>query len=117
MAVCDRHGHDDHLAHHNRVASRSAILRDGRRRSHRIGHWFKLAFPRRTILVYNTYQPDRFDKALARLEALHAAPVDVVYTSPLLRRLSHRTGPVIESPIDLAKFVPRRMREKGARSP
>jgi hypothetical protein len=35
----------------------------------RIGHWFKLALPQRTILVYNTYQPDRFDKALARLEA------------------------------------------------
>ena len=72
----------------------------------RIGHWFKAAFPRRTILVYNTYQPDRFVKALARLEAWHRTPVEVVYTSPLLRRLSHRPGPVIESPIDIQKFVP-----------
>ena len=72
----------------------------------RIGHWFKLAFPQRTILVYNTYQPDRFDKALARLEAWHAGPVEVVYTSPLLRGLSSRPGPVIESPIDLTMFVP-----------
>jgi glycosyltransferase involved in cell wall biosynthesis len=72
----------------------------------RVGHWFKAAFPRRTILVYNTYQPDRFVKALARLEAWHCTPVEVVYTSPLLRRLSHRPGPVIESPIDLHKFAP-----------
>ncbi|HEX8013485.1 MAG TPA: glycosyltransferase family 4 protein [Casimicrobiaceae bacterium] len=73
----------------------------------RVGHWFKAAFPRRTILIYNTYQPDRLAKALSRLEAWHRAPVEVVYTSPLLRRLSHRPGPVIESAIDLAKFVPR----------
>lgn len=74
----------------------------------RVGHWFKAAFPERTILVYNTYQPDRFAKALARLEAWHRTPVEVVYTSPLLRRLSHRPGRIIESPINLDKFVPRR---------
>jgi len=72
----------------------------------RVGHWFKAALPRRTILVYNTYQPDRFAKALARLQAWHRAPVEVVYTSPLLRSLSHVPGPVIESPIDLAHFSP-----------
>jgi glycosyltransferase involved in cell wall biosynthesis len=72
----------------------------------RVGHWFKATLPRRTILVYNTYQPDRFAKALARLEAWHRTPVEVVYASPLLRRLSHRPGPVIESPIDLAEFIP-----------
>jgi glycosyltransferase involved in cell wall biosynthesis len=81
----------------------------------RVGHWFKAAFPRRTILVYNTHQPDRFGKALARLEAWHRTPVEVVYTSPLLRRLSHRPGPVIESPIDLRKFVPRQLRARHAR--
>jgi glycosyltransferase involved in cell wall biosynthesis len=74
----------------------------------RVGHWFKASFPERTILVYNTHQPDRFAKTLARLEAWHRAPVEVVYTSPLLRRLSNRPGPVIESPIDLGKFVPAR---------
>ncbi|HTS22265.1 MAG TPA: glycosyltransferase [Casimicrobiaceae bacterium] len=72
----------------------------------RVGHWFKAAFPQRTILVYNTYQPDRLAKALARLEAWHRTPVEVVYTSPLLRRLSSRPGPVIESPIDLDRFIP-----------
>jgi len=73
----------------------------------RVGHWFKAAFPDRTILVYNTHQPDRFAKTLARLEAWHRTPVEVVYTSPLLRRLSQRPGPVIESPINLRKFTPR----------
>ena len=74
----------------------------------RVGHWFKAAFPDRTILVYNTHQPDRFAKSLARLEAWHRTPVEVVYTSPMLRRLSQRPGPVIESPINLRKFTPRR---------
>jgi glycosyltransferase involved in cell wall biosynthesis len=72
----------------------------------RIGHWYKAAFPRRTILVYNTYQPDRLAKVLARLRAWHRTPVELVYASPLLRRLSHYPGPVIESPIDLAEFMP-----------
>jgi len=73
----------------------------------RVGHWFKAALPQRTILVYNTHQPDRFAKTLARLQAWHRTPVEVVHTSPLLRQLSNRPGPVIESPIDLDKFFPR----------
>ena len=73
----------------------------------RIGHWFKAAFPQRTILIYNTHQPDRLAKVLRRLESWHRTPVEVVYTSPLLRRLSDRPGPVIESPIDLRRFAPR----------
>ncbi len=72
----------------------------------RIGHWFKASFPRRTILVYNTHQPDRLPKVLQRLRAWHRTPVEVVYTSPLLRRLSDQPGVVIESPIDLAHFAP-----------
>ena len=81
----------------------------------RVGHWFKAALPRRTILVYNTYQPDRLAKALARLQGWYRAPVEVVYTSPLLRRLSHLPGPVIESPIDLQKFMPLQARVQRAR--
>ena len=73
----------------------------------RIGHWFKLAFPRRTILVYNTHQPDRLTKVLRRLQGWHRTPVEIVYTSSLLRSLSGHPGPIIESPIDIAHFVPR----------
>jgi len=79
----------------------------------RVGHWFKAALPQRTILVYNTYQPDRFAKALGRLQAWHRAPVEVVYTSPLLRSLSYVPGPVIESPIDLSHFSPARTARPG----
>jgi len=77
----------------------------------RIGHWFKAALPRRTILIYNTYQQDRLDKAVQRLRAWHRAPVEIVYTSSLLQRLSSRPGLVIESPIDLARFTPARRRD------
>jgi len=81
----------------------------------RVGHWFKAAWPLRTILVYNTHQPDRLAKAIARLEAWHRTPVEVAYTSPLLRRLSDRPGPVIESPIDIDKFFPKpRVSERGS---
>lgn len=82
----------------------------------RVGHWFKGAWPRRTILVYNTFQPDRFAKAMARLEAWHRTPVEVVYASPLLRRLSQVPGPVIESPIDLGQFAPAPSRARPARA-
>jgi glycosyltransferase involved in cell wall biosynthesis len=82
----------------------------------RVGHWFKAALPRRTILVYNTYQPDRFAKAHARLQAWHRTAVEVVYASPLLRRLSQIPGPVIESPIDLTQFAPKPDRDRSART-
>ena len=72
----------------------------------RIGHWYKAALPQRTILIYNTYQPDRLEKAVRRLAAWHQTPVELVYTSTLLRKLSDRPGQVIESPIDLARFTP-----------
>ena len=77
----------------------------------RIGHWYKAALPRRTILIYNTYQPDRLQKAVHRLRAWHRAPVELVYASTLLRKLSDLPGLVIESPIDLARFAPARRRE------
>jgi len=73
----------------------------------RIGHWFKVSLPRRIILIYNTFQPDRLEKVLRRLRAWHQTPVEVVYTSPLLRKLSSYPGPVIESPIDIGRFMPR----------
>jgi len=73
----------------------------------RIGHWFKASLPQRIILIYNTFQPDRLEKALGRLRAWHKAPVELVYTSPLLRKLSPYPGPVIESPVDITRFVPR----------
>ena len=65
------------------------------------------------ILVYNTYQPDRLAKALRRACGPGRTPVEVVYASPLLRRLSNHPETVIESPIDLAEFIPP-LRRSGA---
>ena len=80
----------------------------------RVGHWFRLAMPHRTVLIYNTDQQDRLEKNLRRLSAWHDTPVEVVYTSPTLRRMSAGpAGPVIESPIDIARFVP--VRDASAR--
>jgi glycosyltransferase involved in cell wall biosynthesis len=81
----------------------------------RMGHWFKASFPRRIILIYNTFQPDRLEKALRRLGAWHRASVELVYTSPLLRELSSYPGQVIESPIDIARFVPQAATSHPAR--
>src|SRR5579862_6398610 len=73
----------------------------------RVGHWFRFALPQRSVLIYNTHQPDRLRKTLRRLQAWHRGPVEVAYTSTSLRRMSGGTaGHVIESPIDLARFVP-----------
>ena len=83
----------------------------------RVGHWYKAAFPRRTILIYNTHQPDRLPKVLARLRAWHRTPVEIVYTSPLLRRLSKHPGVVIESPIDLGRFAPQSQRCRDGTRP
>lgn len=79
----------------------------------RIGHWYKAALPARTILIYNTFQPDRLQRALQRLRAWHRAPVEIVYTSRLLRRHSDEPGTVIESPIDIAQFRPAHGRKPG----
>jgi glycosyltransferase involved in cell wall biosynthesis len=82
----------------------------------RVGHWFRIAMPQRIVLIYNTHQPDRLRKNLLRLSAWHRAPVEVVYTSPALRRLSvGPAGPVIESPIDIARFLPASDAAGGAR--
>lgn len=69
----------------------------------RVGHWVRLARPDRIVLVYNTHQPDRLRKTLARVRFAGRWP-EVVYTSESLRRMHGGHGPVLESPIDLARF-------------
>lgn len=71
----------------------------------RIGHWTRLASFDRVVVIYNTDQPDRLAKNVTRLSrAGHR--VDVVYTSRALQRRHHGAGPVLESPIDVARFRP-----------
>ena len=79
----------------------------------RVGHWVRFASPERVVVLYNTAQPDRLRKNLARIASCGRA-AEVVYTSHALRRLERGHGPVLESPIDLARFV---YRERGAARP
>ena len=72
----------------------------------RVGHWIRLARPSRLILIYNTNQPDRLQKNLNRLAAGGQNHVEVVFTSPLLKRLAGGDGEVMESPIDVRRFTP-----------
>jgi glycosyltransferase involved in cell wall biosynthesis len=71
----------------------------------RIGHWVRLARPARTVVIYNTLQPDRLTKNLARLRSSGCDP-EVVYTSRALRCLEGGRGVVLESPIDVERFRP-----------
>ncbi len=77
----------------------------------RVGHWVRFSAPERVIVLYNTAQPDRLRKNLARIGSCGLAP-EVVYTSPALRHVEHGHGPVLESLIDLARF-PYRERDRS----
>jgi glycosyltransferase involved in cell wall biosynthesis len=73
----------------------------------RIGHWTRLASFDRVLILYNTNQPDRLAKNVQRLERA-GHDVEVIYTSQALRRLHGGQGDVLESPIDVQRFSPRR---------
>ena len=74
----------------------------------RIGHWTRFTHSDRAIIIYNTDQPDRLAKNVARLERGGHA-VEVVYTSRALRRRHGASGHVLESPIDVTRFRPWRL--------
>ena len=70
----------------------------------RIGHWVRFAAPRRVALIYNTLQPDRLRKNLRRIASC-GRTAEVVYTSLALRQREQGHGPILQSPIDLARFA------------
>lgn len=71
----------------------------------RVGHWIRAARPERTLIVYNTDQPERLAKNVRRIACAGPQP-QIIYTSHALRRLHGGTGPVLESPIDVKRFRP-----------
>ncbi len=75
----------------------------------RIGHWVHFARPRRVVVLYNTDQPDRLAKNLRRLAWTGCAP-EVIYTSAALRCRHGGSGRVLESPVDVLRFLPLRVR-------
>jgi glycosyltransferase involved in cell wall biosynthesis len=63
----------------------------------RVGHWVRLARPRRVVVIYNTDQPDRLAKNLRRISHCGRAPRggrDVAGA----RRAHRREGPVPREP-------------------
>lgn len=68
--------------------------------------WIEHAQPRRTILVYNTHSPRRLAAAIERLSLSGCRPVEIVYASETLKRLTGLPGEVQPSWIDLQRFSP-----------
>jgi len=70
------------------------------------GKWVHLAVPRRVIVVYNTPDPDLFERQWHRLSRFGTRAVEVVYASNWLQRSAGRPGVVHPSLIDLDRFRP-----------
>lgn len=66
--------------------------------------WIEQAQPRRTILIYNTHSPRRLAAAVERLSLSGRRPVEIVYASETLKRLTGLPGEVQPSWIDLRRF-------------
>jgi len=71
----------------------------------RVGHWVRLAAAARTVVLYNTHQPERLARNLERIRGAGPEP-EIVYTSCALRRMHGGSGAVLESPIDVHRFRP-----------
>jgi glycosyltransferase involved in cell wall biosynthesis len=81
------------------------------------GKWVHLARPRRVILVYNTPDPDLFERQFRRLSRFGTRAVEVVYASRWLQRSAGRPGVVHPSPIDLDRFRPAAPRHQAEGRP
>ena len=77
------------------------------------GKWVHLAVPRRVIVVYNTPDPDLFERQVGRLSRFGTRAVEVVYASKWLERATGRPGVVHPSLIDLDRFHPAERRGQG----
>ncbi|MBS0319186.1 MAG: glycosyltransferase family 4 protein [Proteobacteria bacterium] len=68
-----------------------------------VGRWIRFAEPARVVVIFNTDQPRWLRDNLARI-ATSGCTAEVVYTSHALRKRHNGVGPVLESPIDVARF-------------
>ena len=71
-----------------------------------VGAWISFARPRRTILVLNTLNLDRFAQRRRQLAVNDSRDVEIVYASEMIRKLADYPGSVEVSPIDIDRFVP-----------
>ena len=71
-----------------------------------LGRWVHLTVPRRIILIYNSPQPARLARVLARLSRRGSRAVELVYASEAVKQSTGLPGVVHPSPIDLDRFTP-----------
>jgi len=73
----------------------------------KIGLWYLLARPRRTILVYNTRTPRYFNKRYSKLSFGFNKP-EIVFACESLKDTINVPGIVEPSIIDITSFIPRK---------
>ena len=77
----------------------------------KLGHWVKLTKPDRTVIIYNTPDPEQLlEKRDLLLEAGHRR-IELVYASEDLRATTGLEGTLETSLIDLDKFSPAQVPE------
>ncbi len=79
------------------------------------GIWWLKCQPRRTILVYNTDEPEKLAKVRTILSLKGRQPVEMVYSSQAIAELAGLPGTVQLSPIDLDRFSPEASRSLSSR--
>jgi glycosyltransferase involved in cell wall biosynthesis len=73
----------------------------------KIGLWYLLASPRRTILVYNSKTPKYFDKRYSKL-SFGFNKLEIVFACESLKDTVNVPGIVEPSIIDITSFIPRK---------
>jgi glycosyltransferase involved in cell wall biosynthesis len=71
------------------------------------GRWIQFTAPKRIVVVYNTFDKERFDQNVRRLTAPHLPKIELVYASDLMADSLGIPGTIEQSPIDLRRFAPR----------
>lgn len=74
-----------------------------------VGRWTRLSLARRRIIICNTMpkSPASFEQARRRVAGGGWWPVELAYACEEVSRAIGQPGPVLASPIDLARFSPR----------
>jgi glycosyltransferase involved in cell wall biosynthesis len=68
--------------------------------------WYRLAKPRRVIMICNYFSKKRFSKRYEQLSRGGRQDVELVYCSQLVRDYIGKEGRVHWSPIDIGRFAP-----------
>lgn len=72
----------------------------------KLGFWLKLAQPYRTVLIYNTPDPDQLSASLRALTSARHRRIEIVFASEALKSETGLEGTVEPSLIDISRFTP-----------